>query len=370
MTLFPIMLLLFLGLPYGIEGLEIDEELTFRFLRVSSTKRTALLNRGLEDGLAVGDHAKFFLTKGVIARGVVIRATLTRSVWSLYKIVDPNIIVEDEVINLKITAPVKLTHNPSKLSFSDNVPLAQSATLPQRNTERPLLESAVEQLQQQDQWKGQQEEFSGLLGSSYLINIKGFLLGLIQNTELVGHFNVNLFTMATDLGRNDSIASTEISTGYSVGMEKYFPETYDLLRNISLAGTFRTGNQKSTLTSGTQSDSSVLEYGGQVNYHFWGHPLAKNRPIGYVGAEMGGGRVTDALTETSWGEDADIVGGTSFFSFYTGMKYLTSNGWRGRIIVGYYQRNEDYFFEEGSDLPDFKKSVGGPSVQLGLSIGW
>ena len=42
--------------------LEIDEKLTLRILDVSDTKRTILINRGLEDGLVVGDHAKLYLS--------------------------------------------------------------------------------------------------------------------------------------------------------------------------------------------------------------------------------------------------------------------------------------------------------------------
>ena len=49
-------------------ALEVDEKLTLRFLRASSSKKTILINRGLEDGFAEGDHAKFYIDSGVIAR--------------------------------------------------------------------------------------------------------------------------------------------------------------------------------------------------------------------------------------------------------------------------------------------------------------
>ena len=95
-------------------ALDIDEKLTFRVLSLSSTKKTLLMNRGLEDGLVVGDHAKFFLTTGVIARGVVVKASPSRSIWSVYRMVDETQILVDKVLNLKIASPVKVTEDPTK----------------------------------------------------------------------------------------------------------------------------------------------------------------------------------------------------------------------------------------------------------------
>ena len=95
-------------------ALEVDEKLTFRILSTSSTKKTLLMNRGLEDGLAVGDHAKFFLTTGVIARAVIVKASPSRSIWSIYRLIDETQIVPDKVLNLKIATPVKVTEDSTK----------------------------------------------------------------------------------------------------------------------------------------------------------------------------------------------------------------------------------------------------------------
>ena len=96
-------------------SLEMDEKLTVRVLSLSNSKKTMLVNRGLEDGLVVGDHAKFFLTTGVVARGVVVKASPSRSIWSMYRLVNPQEIESDKVINLKISTPVKLTEDPTKM---------------------------------------------------------------------------------------------------------------------------------------------------------------------------------------------------------------------------------------------------------------
>ena len=80
-----------------------------RIVKVSQSKKTILINRGVEDGLIKGDHAKFFLTVGVVARGVVVKVSPTRSVWSIYRLVNADYITDDQVMKLKITAPVKIT---------------------------------------------------------------------------------------------------------------------------------------------------------------------------------------------------------------------------------------------------------------------
>ena len=103
-------------------ALEIDEKLTIRFLKVSNSKKTILVNRGSEDGLVVGDHAKFFVTSGVVARGVVEKVSPSRSVWSLYRVVDPAEITDDKVLNLKIASAVKITEDPTKSMKDEPIP--------------------------------------------------------------------------------------------------------------------------------------------------------------------------------------------------------------------------------------------------------
>ena len=49
----------------NIFALEIDEKLTTRVVDISESRKTILINRGIEDGLAIGDHAKFFVSTGL-----------------------------------------------------------------------------------------------------------------------------------------------------------------------------------------------------------------------------------------------------------------------------------------------------------------
>src|SRR5574343_1885919 len=82
-------------------ALEIDEKLTIRIIKLSESKKTILVNRGAEDGLVVGDQAKFIDQSGVVARGVVEKVSRTRSVWSIYSVINPSEMVPEKVLNIK-----------------------------------------------------------------------------------------------------------------------------------------------------------------------------------------------------------------------------------------------------------------------------
>jgi hypothetical protein len=120
--LFMIFFLLLGSSAKTLRALEIDEKLTLRFLKVSTTKKTVLINRGAEDGLVVGDHAKFYISSGIIARGVVEKVSPSRSIWSMYRLVEPNDVTEGKVLNLKIASPVKITTDSTKSIKEEAIP--------------------------------------------------------------------------------------------------------------------------------------------------------------------------------------------------------------------------------------------------------
>ena len=135
-------LLLILIFPLQTFALEIDERLTLRIVKTSSTKKTLLINRGIEDGLVKGDHAKFFLSAGVVARGVIIKLSPTRSVWSIYRIVNKSFLKDEQVMKLKITPPVKITKDESRTLVGDD---SSISTKDPRDLGIPLAEGAEDQ---------------------------------------------------------------------------------------------------------------------------------------------------------------------------------------------------------------------------------
>ena len=101
-------------LSWPVLALEIDDTFLAKLLDTSASKRTVLINRGSELGLKLGDHAKISLPGHFVARAVVIKVAPTRSVWSVYRFLKKDKLIENTVYRLKIASPVKLTKDESK----------------------------------------------------------------------------------------------------------------------------------------------------------------------------------------------------------------------------------------------------------------
>lgn len=96
-------------------ALEDDRRMIVRILSVSTSRKTIMINRGREEGVKMGDHAKISNpVDGYFARGVVSRVSPTRSVWSLYRILNEKPILANAVITIKAASKVKLTKDESK----------------------------------------------------------------------------------------------------------------------------------------------------------------------------------------------------------------------------------------------------------------
>lgn len=128
-----------------VRPLKEGEVMTVRLLDLSQTKRTVLLNRGLEDGIIEETHARLFLTTGVIARAVAVKVAPNRSVWSVYRLVYPDEMVQGNVLQLGITRNMQTTDDPTKaIRMTPTV----AGRLP-RNTDSTMAESA-DRLEQSD----------------------------------------------------------------------------------------------------------------------------------------------------------------------------------------------------------------------------
>ncbi|MBT3585262.1 MAG: hypothetical protein HN509_10160 [Halobacteriovoraceae bacterium] len=88
---------------------EIDEKMVGRILAASDSKQTLLVNKGIEHGLKVGDHAKFSTPLGTFCRGVVVKVSPSRSVWSVYRFLTKATIKNNLAATIKISTPLKLT---------------------------------------------------------------------------------------------------------------------------------------------------------------------------------------------------------------------------------------------------------------------
>ena len=346
-------ILLLLIAMKDIYALEVDEVLTSRLLKVSDSKKTVLVNRGSEDGLNERDHGKFFITKGVIARGILEKVSPTRSIWSLYRIVRSDELFPNKLLNLKITPSVDLTKDPTK---AINTP--QVETLPSSGT-----------IQNEINFEDQQD-LEALRDSGAVIESKSFENVSTNQSrsertwETWSLLHLNSMSADVSYGQGGSSSSELSALDFSFGIEKYF-QTQSFFKNISLSALVHIFKLSNTSISGVIQSTNVFEYGLGASYHFLSAPLAYGRFIGFGNVNFGIGDAKDSVNQ----EAASVTysGSSNFFSLGLGFKYYLQSGFGARAILDYYRRSEIYDF---SDSESDTKTVSGPRLLVGMSYRW
>lgn len=348
-----IIIIYFVMIPFMANALQIDEKLTVRVLKLSSSKKTLLINRGIEDALAEGDHAKFYLTTGVVARAVLVKVSPSRSVWSVYKIIDSDSLMLDKVMNIKISTPVKLTSDRSKMLIADN-----TSTI-------PYSEDAKDDGQELSALdKG---ELESVLPSAVAIDV----VASIDNSKTIetwGIMHFNGMSSSSDLGADGTTSGSSSVIDFSLGVEKYFNIQNSFLYDISFISYIHYANESVKALEGSEIGLSVFEGGIGINWHFFADPFSINRPIGFISSSFGIGTTTENKLENISSSLVTIEGASNFFSVGVGLKYYISNGFGAKFILDYYQRGELYAFED--ENADFSKVVNGPRLQAGISYRW
>ena len=345
-------------------ALEIDEKLTFRVLKLSDTGSTALVNRGIEDGLAVGDHAKWFISTGVVARAVVIKSAPTRSVWSLYKKIDREYVKQDMVLNLKITPPVKLSTDPSKVFAEsvnagrehdwDKIPMAEMANDLDKPLELPNMSD------------DDRRELESIYAKSTAQISLDDRLWEIWAAFHVGSMNV---ANSSDVANADSSQGNETAIDLSFGIEKYF-EDYDTWYGaFSFTPMGHVTKHDSMNIDGNATSSSVLEFGLGLKYHFLQPPNLTGGVGIFVGFNGGFGMVRETRENRNVSLDQPSVSGnTSFFTVEGGVTYYWMSGIGIRGIVDWYRRSEVYQPEQYEDGEIIRlRTVSGPRIAVGIS---
>ncbi|MFI5390021.1 MAG: hypothetical protein ACHQYQ_01570 [Bacteriovoracales bacterium] len=344
---------LFFLLPLVTFALEVDEKLTVRIIKLSESKKTILINRGSEDGLVVGDQAKFLDQSGVVGRGVVEKVSPTRSVWSIYSVVNAGEMVPEKVLNIKITDPLKLTGDETKeLNEKDLTVEApkmepSAPTKVETKTEKKSTEVIIRNLETKQDAKGQ--------GRSLLER---------STWELVGGFNFNSQTFSVDLGRGTADNSiTQLTLNLSV--EKYFQTTQTFWRKFSfLVGldyqsysfdenNFREGS--------VPNDLFGLGFG--INYHLFNDPFVSDGLIPFLSLGVGFGSRTFTLVDggTAYVEDTDLF----YWNIGLGAKFFTLSGWGFRFAFDYYSQSMSGKTPIYGMNPDITAS--GPRIWIGMS---
>ena len=375
----------------SLHALEIDEKLTLRFLKVSNSKKTILINRGAEDGLAVGDHAKFFITSGVIARGVVEKVSPSRSIWSLYRVVEPTEVVDGKVLNLKISSPVKLTEDPSKSMKTDEVPAGtdkmgmkegdevEAATPMLNDADQKELEGmGIEDATPKKETPAKKEKSSKKKETVKEVSMEEVPVGTTntsKNWEVWGtaYLNALTGTVNNPNSTNSSTGASASSVDFSGGIERYFTNSDSFLKNISITAFAHKRTSEVTLFPNTSVKNNMdwTDFGGALSYHFYNSAASVGRVIGYgiVGGGAGSVTSTDTTIDATTGAESSspTKGTDNFFMAGVGAKYILSNGFGARVTLDYYHAGESYTISGTTEDTTITRTLAGPRIQFGLS---
>ena len=340
--------------------LSVDEKLTARVLKVSDTQKTILINRGAEDGLQVGDHAKLFVTQGIVARGVVMKTSPSRSVWSLYSISDAQKIRSQSVLSLRITEEYKVSDDPTKMLAKDDKPEGVMVTGSLEDYSKSEVEDLKREVPSSARYYQNLDTSEDSRGSG-----RG-TLGM-RSTEVFGTFNYLNFSETEDNGFEgvEATQKDRSEMSFSLGVEKYFSERGSNLRNLSLIGQFDYSNteeqekssDESPLTSNTLLGASV-----GVNYHLYNDPFEFEKIILFVSGHFGLGIISSSTEGSS--SDSSSDGGYNALSFGGGLKYYTEEGLGLRGQLDFYTRNENTTTDLGNEVI---KKKSGPRIKFGMS---
>jgi cell shape-determining protein MreC len=105
---------IFLCLSLNTYALDVDSKFLATIMGLSESKKTIMINKGKEQGLRMDMHAKLSMPSGIVARGVVVKVSPSRSVWSLYRIWKKDKLEKSLAILFKVSEAVRLTGDETK----------------------------------------------------------------------------------------------------------------------------------------------------------------------------------------------------------------------------------------------------------------
>lgn len=356
-----ILLIAFIILANSAFALEVDEKLTVRVLKTSESKKTVMLNRGTEDGLVEGDHAKFIVTAGIVARAVIVKVSPTRSVWSVYRLVNADFILNDSVMTIKMTAPVKITKDETQSLVQEDTPTAVG-TGDADKLGIPLADGAQD-ITAADMVGGSESDLKALQDSGPAVIPEKW-------REIFGVLNISGLTAntKTDSG-SDSFNNSQSYHHIGLGGEFYPQREREWYSKFSFQGAVNFMRLNNQTYAGASSTNEVTELELGANWHPTKLPSQTMTFIPYFHAGIGFGTAKSTYKngkETNGAAlEGDANGGTQSFSFGFGYKFFTYGGFGVRALLDYYYRTEKYKEDELQN--QFNKKVGGPRFMVGLS---
>ena len=341
--------------------LEIDEKLTMRILETSASKKTVLINRGHEDGIVVNTHAKFFLTTGVFARGVARKVSPARSIWSIYRIVKPEHIVQQKVANIKISLPIKLTEDPAQGIVFENreYDMGEPKDL---NTM-----SEVSEVEPNDM----NRDLGALMSDD--TKVQALSIGSFSKSpyqiELAGQLSMNLLSGTYQQGSTDTTVGSDSnyeSSNFDITLmaEKLFPSSSGFLRNIGVKGIFSLQSTTNGTSVTKTYKNTLLGFG--LTYYL-NDPFVVNRIRYFVEGNIG--RITSTIStedsDTPANDTTDEGSGT-FYSAGVGAKYLFGKRYGATAKLEYYSSSTSFDYDQNNSVRTDEYALSGPRVLFGF----
>lgn len=347
-------------LPLLSHALEVDEKLTVRIVKTSESKKTVMINRGTEDGLVEGNHAKFIVTAGIVGRAVCVKVSPTRSIWSVYRLVNADFILNDAVMTIKITPAVKITKDETQSLVQEDTPDRTDGDpstlgIPLADGAQDIKTSGDDALSKAD--------IKALEDNTIPTTI------VEKNFEVFGIVNISALSASTsregtDFNQTNSQANHHVGLGgeWYPRREREWYSSFSLVGNVAFV---RLNNQA---YNGSSSTNDLTELDVGINWHPFTRPSLAHEfiPFFHTSVHMGAIKSTYRPgAENVNGQTISANGGTSGISLGFGYKFYSSRGIGARAMVDYYLRNEKY----RSDALDriYSKSVRGPRLLLGIS---
>lgn len=341
-------------------SLEVDEKLTVRVLKTSESRKTVMINRGTEDGLVEGDHARFLVTAGIVARGICIKVAPTRSVWSIYRLVNADFIVNDAVMTIKITPPVKITKDESQALVQEDTPTKLPADPAAVGI--PLAEGAQDIVADNVAEDGITD--GDLRGLEDVTIVE-------KNFEAFTFMNISGLTSTTRTSGSKTYSNSQANHHIGLGGELYSRREREWYSRFSLLGgvSFMRSNAQSYNAFSAEND--VTEFMIGTNWHPGKMPSATYEFIPFVNLQANVGTIRSKATVVATGGNNESIsanGSTSGFSAGFGFKFYTREGFGARALLDYYIRNEK--FKRDDEGFSFDRQTRGPRFMVGISYRW
>lgn len=340
-------------------GLEVDEKLTIRLIRTSESKKTVMINRGVEDGLAEGDHAKFIVTAGIVARAVCIKVSPTRSIWSIYRLVNADFVVNESVMTLKITPPVKITKDESKSLIQEDIP-DNTGTKDANQIGIPLAEGADDL--EKEGATSEDPDLKALNSDTPVIIPE-------KNREVFGLVSLSALSANTKTSTgSDSFTNSQGHYQVGLGAEIYSQNERKWYSRFSLLGSVNLIKMSNQAYNGSGSSNQLTEFSLGTNWHFSKLPSVTMSLIPFIHLDFNFGTIKSSYsagTESNGEvESLSASGSTQGYSIGFGYKFYFPNGFGARVLLNYYSRSETY--SEDDQTNKFNKTVSGPQLHVGL----